>query len=193
MQSAPEAGWMGNRRASRSSRAILSAISFFADGLWKLRTMRCCGDSPFAAATPGSVPPLCACARTAPFRSRLHIMIWTRRPNISVSTRSAASACMDPSHSRLLRQGARRLDEGEKKLREAARNAPPMPLTLHQMRALDRGDEVRTTSTGSDRDYGELQGEMGASERGTSWAPVQPPHKCFSALYESSPAAHWYM
>ena len=75
---------------------------------------------------------------------------------------------MDPSHSRLLRQGARRLDEGEKKLREAARNAPPMPLTLRQMRALDRGDEVRTPSTGSDRDYGELQGEMGASERGTS-------------------------
>ena len=137
MQSAPEAGWMGDRRASRSSRAILSAISFFADGLWKLRTMRCCGDSPFAAATPGSVPPLCACARTAPFRSRL-------QPNISVITRSAASACMDPSHSRLLRQGARRLDEGEKKLREAARNAPPMPLTLRQMRALDRGDEVRT-------------------------------------------------
>ena len=67
-----------------------------------------------------------------------------------------------------LRQGARRLDEGEKKLREAARNAPPMPLTLRQMRALDRGGEVRTPSNGSDRDYGELQGEMGASERGTS-------------------------
>ena len=60
------------------------------------------------------------------------------------------------------------VDEGEKKLREAARNAPPVPLTLRQMRALDRGDEVRTPSTGSDRDYGELQGEMGASERGTS-------------------------
>ena len=60
------------------------------------------------------------------------------------------------------------VDEGEKELREAARNAPLRPLALCQMRALDRGDEVRTPCTGSDRNYGELQGEMGASERGTS-------------------------
>ena len=49
------------------------------------------------------------------------------------------------------------VDEGENKLREAARNAPPRPLTLRQMRALDRCDEVRTPSTGSDRDCEELQ------------------------------------
>ena len=34
------------------------------------------------------------------------------------------------------------VDEGEEELREAARNAPLGPLTLCQMRALDRGDEV---------------------------------------------------
>ena len=55
--------------------------------------------------------------------------------------------------------------QGEKKLREAARNAPPGPLTLRQMRALDRGDEVRTPSTGSDRDYEELQDEMDRLEQ----------------------------
>ena len=59
------------------------------------------------------------------------------------------------------------VDEGEKELREAARNAPLRPLTLCQMRALDRGDELRNPSTGSDRDYEELQDEMDASERGT--------------------------
>ena len=32
------------------------------------------------------------------------------------------------------------VDEGEKKLREAARNAPLRPLALCQMRALGRGD-----------------------------------------------------
>eukprot|EP00936_MAST-01D_sp_MAST-1D-sp1_P002907 g2907.t1 len=57
------------------------------------------------------------------------------------------------------------VDEGEKELREAARNAPLGPLTLCHMRALDRGDEVRSPFTGSDRDYEELQDEMGASER----------------------------
>ena len=56
-------------------------------------------------------------------------------------------------------------DEGENKLREAARNAPPRPLTLRQMRALDRCDEVRTPSTGSDRDYEELQDEMDRLEQ----------------------------
>ena len=56
-------------------------------------------------------------------------------------------------------------DEGENKLREAARNAPPRPLTLRQMRALDRGDEVRTPFTGSDRDYEELQDEMDRLEQ----------------------------
>ena len=55
--------------------------------------------------------------------------------------------------------------EGEKKLREAARNAPPRPLTLRQMRALGRCDEVRTPSTGSDRDYEELQDEMDRLEQ----------------------------
>ena len=59
------------------------------------------------------------------------------------------------------------LAEGEKKLREAARNAPQRPLTLCQMRALDRGDEVRTPFTGSDSDYEELQDGMDASEQGT--------------------------
>ena len=43
------------------------------------------------------------------------------------------------------------VDEGEKELREAARNAPLGPLTLCQMRALDRGDGVRTPPTGSDQ------------------------------------------
>ena len=57
------------------------------------------------------------------------------------------------------------VDEGENKLREAARNAPPRPLTLRQMRALDRGDEVRTPFTGSDRDYEELQDEMDRLEQ----------------------------
>ena len=57
------------------------------------------------------------------------------------------------------------VDEGENKLREAARNAPPRPLTLRQMRALDRCDEVRTPSTGSDRDYEELQDEMDRLEQ----------------------------
>ena len=57
------------------------------------------------------------------------------------------------------------VDEGENKLREAARNAPPGPLALRQMRALDRCDEVRTPSTGSDRDYEELQDEMDRLEQ----------------------------
>ena len=57
------------------------------------------------------------------------------------------------------------VDEGENKLREAARNAPPRPLTLRQMRALDRCDEVRTPPTGSDRDYEELQDEMDRLEQ----------------------------
>ena len=57
------------------------------------------------------------------------------------------------------------VDEGENKLREAARNAPPRPLTLRQMRALDRCDEVRTPSTGSDRDCEELQDEMDRLEQ----------------------------
>ena len=50
------------------------------------------------------------------------------------------------------------VDEGENKLREAARNAPPRPLTLRQVRALDRGDEVRTPPTGPGRGCEELQG-----------------------------------
>ena len=57
------------------------------------------------------------------------------------------------------------VDEGENKLREAARNAPPRPLTLRQVRALDRGDEVRTPPTGPDRDYEELQDEMDRPEQ----------------------------
>ena len=44
------------------------------------------------------------------------------------------------------------VDGGGEELREAAHNAPPGPLALRQMRAFDRGDEVRTPSTGSDRD-----------------------------------------
>ena len=52
------------------------------------------------------------------------------------------------------------VDEGEEELREAAHNAPPGPLALRQVRALDRGNEVRTPSTGLDRDHGELQDEM---------------------------------
>ena len=63
-------------------------------------------------------------------------------------------------------EGEEKLREAsEKKLREAARNAPPGPLTLRQMRALDRGDEVRTPFTGSDRDYEELQDEVDRLEQ----------------------------
>ena len=43
-------------------------------------------------------------------------------------------------------------DEGEKELREAARNAPPVPLALRQMRALDRelrAEDFMSTSPAS--------------------------------------------
>ena len=57
------------------------------------------------------------------------------------------------------------VDGGEGGLREAARNAPPGPLALRQMRALDRGDEVRTPPTGPGRGCEELQDEMDRLEQ----------------------------
>ena len=54
----------------------------------------------------------------------------------------------------------------EKKLREAAHGAPPGPLTLRQVRALGRCDEVRTPPTGPGRGCEELQDEMDRLEQG---------------------------
>ena len=53
----------------------------------------------------------------------------------------------------------------EKKLREAAHDAPPSPLAQRWMRSLDRGDEVRTPPTGPGRGCEELQDEMGRLEQ----------------------------
>ena len=61
----------------------------------------------------------------------------------------------------------------EKKLREAAHDAPPRPLAQRWMRSLDRGDEVRTPSTGSDRDCEELQDEMDRLEQSIEGAGVK--------------------
>ena len=53
----------------------------------------------------------------------------------------------------------------EKKLREAAHDAPPRPLAQRLTRALDRGDEVRTPPTGPGRGCEELQDEMDRLEQ----------------------------